>query len=853
MMKKIIAGVLGVLMIIVVGYLIYFVNHYRLYDDYKKFLSTYKAEKGSEFKAISEDTADVQGMVLVSENDNYKLYTNTETTEIAVWDKKAQTAIYSNPKNRNQDMIATSSNKSELQSTLNVEYYTSDSQKATINNYDLSIANEQFEVEQIENGIRYVYTLENAEEDYGLVPEKISEERMQSLVLDKLESAGDRKQITGKYKLTDGYYVLSDAAKDNKIGMKRLGGCFEKAGYTAEDYAVDMEGSDIERVSFTIPLEYRLEEDGLKVSVPASEIKEGGSAKISNIEVLKFFGAGEKTENGQLFVPNGSGSLIYFNNGKQEETSYSQHVYGIDPVSQSYTVVENTETIRMPIFGIINDTSKIAILGVIEEGDALASVLADVSGRFNSYNYTYASFNMREAKLLSMKGSWGQTSNITSVEKDFYARNYTIHYSFLQGEDASYSGLAKCYREKLISEGKLGELETTKENTFFLNVMGVVETEEHFLGVPYDGQYAMTTFAQAQEIVEALHEKGVDGINLNYKGWFNGGIYHDVADKVSVSGKLGGVKELQELKEFLQENGDNLTLDVAFQKVSSDSERFNALQEGSKYYTGSIVSYGEVNPVNYSQTYDFGHEELMYTLMSPKYLTRYVSGFVTEFKKDFHGYGISLRDLGDILSSDKKRTELINRQEAQEIVTANLQNVKATGSEVTVSGGNAYAWAVADNITEVSIGGTDYRIIDEHIPFYQMVIHGRITYSGGAWNIGQPKANQERILNYIEYGVMPKYTMAYADTSNLSYTSSEDQYSVCYKDWIENAAEVYQIINSALGKVAGAEMTNHLRIEEDLVKVEYSNGTTIYINYSSEQKTMDGITIDAMNYAVKEG
>ena len=59
-------------------------------------------------------------------------------------------------------------------------------------------------------------------------------------------------------------------------------------------------------IYFEIPLEYRLDNDSLVVSIPASGIKEYGGF-IYRIQLLRYMGAGHKNENGYMVVPNGSG------------------------------------------------------------------------------------------------------------------------------------------------------------------------------------------------------------------------------------------------------------------------------------------------------------------------------------------------------------------------------------------------------------------------------------------------------------------------------------------------------------------------------------------------------------------
>jgi hypothetical protein len=86
--------------------------------------------------------------------------------------------------------------------------------------------------------------------------------------------------------------------------------------------------------------------------------------------------------------------------------------------------------------------------------------------------------------------------------------------------------------------------------------------------------------------------------------------------------------------------------------------------EASRYYgAGYVATFGQVNPATLRNTSGLGYEENLYSLISPKYLPRYVSKFAKKIQK-IDVDGISLRDLGNVLTSDKKRSNQINREEA---------------------------------------------------------------------------------------------------------------------------------------------------------------------------------------------
>lgn len=841
--KRLIIIVVVALLVIISASALNIIFRYFKYDEYKKYEVKSKTEKGERFVAVNEDKPDVEGMVLVSENDNLKLYTNLETTEIAVYNKNDGSITYSNPQDRDTH-TGTGINASNLSSTLAVTYYNKAGNVATINNYDMSIKNGQFETESIKDGIRYIYTLADEDSIASIVPYYISEDGLNK-VMEK-SSDYDARTVKGKYKLENGTYVLNDSAKKSKVGMEKLNKIFEKAGYTEEDYAKDMEGhEEDESLSITIPLEYRLTDKGLEATVKAADIEEHGNVYISQIDVLQFFGAASNKAQGYILVPDGSGALINLNSGNQA-TAYNQAIYDIDLVAQNYVVIEETECARLPIFGIKADDN--AIFARITAGDAIASVNADVAGKLNNYNYAYASFNVREKELLNMFGVQGSKSDIPVVEKSLYKIDLSVSYSFLTKDDASYSGMARTYRKQLIDEGILKETNQSESVPLYLDIIGGVEQKKHIMGIPYEGVCAMTTYDEASEIVDNLYDSDITNLRLNYQGWFNGGIYHDVADKIKLIGSVGSKSDLESLNKKLEDKGGKLFMDVAFQKVSHESKRFTSVLEASKYYSGYVVELGATDPSTVRQTSNLEwYDEMIYYMISPKFLNRYVDKFASKITK-YDVSGINLTDLGSVLTSDKKRSELINRQQAENIVIGQYEKLAETKKNLMETGGNEYSLKYVSDIIDAPTSYSAYYIIDEQVPFYEMVIHGSISYSGEAFNLMDDDLDDDFVLNCIEYGIAPRFTLSYKDPSKMKYTSSADKYSVLYTTWLDKAKEMYGNINEALKDVDGSAMINHEKLDNGLIKVDYENGKTIYINKTSQDITVDGNTVKAKNY-----
>lgn len=844
--------VLAVIVIVVATVVVWYLFRFEFRREYQQMIETPAgAAAQTELTAIMDENPDIDApYVLYAENENLKLYADIESASVAVYDKRTGETVYSNPPDADNDKTANKTNKNYLKSQFLLDYYNSGLTSSTYDSYSMSVSLGNFSAAGIENGIAFTYIVGVDTIQY-LTPSYLPAERYETLY----EQLGDqaKKAADIVYEQREDGYWISDKGSSRTREMARVSKEFEALGVTKEEY-LEMEAyagkEQAETLGFTVTLEWTLGKDYVEATVPAGAIEERGGGKIYRIQLLPYMAAADTTESGYMVVPNGSGSLIRFNNGKNTAAVYSQYVYDLDLIDGDYTQTQLTETVRMPLWGICRE--KTGVLATIEGGSALASINADVSGRSNSYNNAYAMFTLRGAELLSLFGA-GETSEMPIVEDELYAEDLTVRYTLPTGENAGYSGLANYYRARLISEGVLTAQTESGDIPFYYDLIGGVKETTHFMGIQYLHVRAMTTFREADEIAQRLNKAGVRHQVVNFRGWMNGGYYHDVANRVSVLSELGGKQALEELSDALTRLGGELYADVAFQKVTSISKRYMANQETSRYYgAGYVARFGVNNPANLRRTSSLGYDENIYDLLSPKFLPYYVSGFLNS-TKDLNITGISLRDLGSELHADKRRTEVIDREQALMVVRNELADIADSGKKVMVSGGNLYAVKGANHVIDAPMGATEYVIVDETIPLYEMILHGCVNYTGQAMNTAVSEDWQNELLSMIEYGASPRYTFTAQEASDMKYTALNSLYATTFANWADTAAENYAYLNGALSAVSGAQMVEHTIISDTLRSVRYDNGVTIYINYGSQDAQADGKTIPARAYLLSGG
>ena len=789
----------------------------------------------------------------IMENENLQLYINDQTAEIAVLDKRSGNVWRSNPVDRDSDPVASGEKKDLLSAQLIVDFNNEFGQLNQTNSYVDSVAREQVDFELLPDGIKVYYKFGTVKKTLEDLPKLISKERFEEKILSKTDDKTLLRALRFAYRedKNEGVYVRNDGLSGALLN--RTIEAFELAGYTEEDLIYDLQEQGLSQTRpehrvFIVTIEYRLDNDSLVVKVPVEEIQYTKEYPIYELGVLSFFGAGGPDEKGALFVPDGSGALIYFNNGKAKYPPYRQDVYGRDLTVADMESFIKGEKARMPVFGIIKDKS--AMLGIIEEGAAIAAINADVGGRENSYNYVYPSFyvvNKDNVELVSED----KKRTFPRYQRDPMQTDYVVRYVFLNDEDASYEGMAKYYQQYLIQNNMLKENQrNADDNTpFYLELIGNISTRKHFVGVPYRALEPMTTFEQAKLILSEIKDQNIDNIKLKYSGWFNGGLYHRVPKSISVDRTIGGKSGLSNFIKYVEEEGISLYPDVALLRV------YNTAGLGFNVITGAARRLMEIPAAVFPFDYALNERDNDRTpsyVLSPRLVEGYVSGMLNSVSK-LGLKGLSLRDLADELNSDYRKNKQIDRTESEQISINALEDINQRDLDIMARGGNAYTWQYVSHITHAPLGTSNFKIEDEEIPFYQMVVRGFIQYTGAPYNLSTYTNYRQYVLRCLEYGSSVHFVWCYEANEKVKDTYFEYLYSINYKEWLEPARDIYHEVNDVLKQVNNQGIISHEKLEEGVYKTVYENGVYVIVNYNPEPVSVEGIDVGAEDYYVGGG
>lgn len=802
---------------------------------------------------------------LVADNDDYELYVDERNSYFKVVNKDSGIVWNSNPTifdpwQFNAEKNITTSAIERQKATIELSYFNEEGSLAKINNYRLSIAHPDsvlydsgfrtFSIKYIEDGFQVLYKIGSIDIDYLHFPRYLKPE-----ILDAHPQSATLKQIAyGSYSEELEAYYIFDYEGMSLLVREKMYDIFYGPGsleYTRER-AIEENASYgytemTDSIRFEVALEVKLTDSRLKVSVIQDSIVESEDAKLATVSLFPHFGtaissfAGVETE-GYIVLPDGSGAVIEFNNGKFYQQPYSKRLYGNDLGMLPYKMPETQEKISIPLYGMVKEDA--AFAAIITEGDACATINADVSGRVDSYNKVYPSFNFRENEAIIL-GTASDQYAIDLWTEERVASDFTVEYTFLENEQADYVNIAKVYREFLEEQSGFNSQDQTDETSLSIEMLGSYETKSFFLGVPYYRSESLTTFEQSELILDIIKARGIDNLNVIYKGMVNGGMSSSLADEFDVERVLGGNKDYRHLLEYANENNIKVYPNIRFMTANDFGKLFDNYRYTSSRIDGDLSMY-----LNYHLPSKLAYSKTPGTIpfkddyvISPLYYEAIMNGFL----KDYEGENISFEYLGSLLGGSYD-DQTLYKQDALRIQENLLGQLE---ENVILSNPLGFAMPYSDLVTDLPMETTLYALFDYQIPLLQLILAGKVDYTTASLNLANERSVQYYFLKTIETGSNLKYTVSYDQSTELKDTEFNYYFSTEYVNWVDRIEEQVNALDQ-LGIHQGY-LLGHEQIQDNLFKVTYSHGLVILINYNLTDVAIPGYQVPAMDYLVIGG
>ena len=799
---------------------------------------------------------------LIVSNTNYELYLDETTSYFKVIDKITGDVWESNPSindpwENDPNVTITNSAIDKQKSTLELSYFNNSGSLATINNYKYSIYHPQnildsagkrtFEIKYTPNGFQVLYLIEDLEIDYLYFPKYLPKDVLEAMderdVLEAIAYTGFDEELQA--------YEITQYEDMSRLVKKRLFKIFyEDMEYTREQSISENASygytEQYEKVYFEIGVDITLNIDGIDASIINESIVEPGNVKIASIAFLPLFGTAVsivddiETE-GYIVLPDGSGAVIEFNNGKYYQEPYSKRVYGEDIALMSYKMAEQQQKISIPLFGMVKETS--AFAAIITKGDTMATIKADVSGRIDSYNRVYASFKLRESESITLGSGYSQYGLDLFTQK-IVNTDFTIRYIFLDNDNNNYVGIAHAYQNYLIDNEEFNSVDSTTSTILTTEFLGAYEQKGFFLGIPYYSDNSLTTFDESTIILDELSSRDINNINVLYTGIINGGLSNTLSDKFKIEKVLGGKRDYRNLLTYLEEKDIAFYPNVRLMTTSNYDKLFDNFR-----YTASRINGAQSYYFNYHLPSKLPASEVSFTNLKDDFIVNplYLKPIIDKLYKDYDGENIAFDMLGSVIGGSYDRDDVLYKQDALQLQKNILLN---TNKSVMLSDPLGFAIPYASYITDLPIETTLYAILDYQIPLLQLVLSGKIDYSTESLNMSNERSVQYNFLKVIETGSNIKYTLSYDDSKELRNTPFNYYLSTSYTNWLDSIEDmVNELDNIGIHK---GSLIDHIKLENNVYQVTYSTGLKIIINYNLSDVTIGTTDVGAMDYIVLE-
>ncbi|MCL1786521.1 MAG: DUF5696 domain-containing protein [Defluviitaleaceae bacterium] len=564
--------------------------------------------------------------------------------------------------------------------------------------------------------------------------------------------------------------------------------------------------------------------EGFRAEIPIEGIVERGPHILTQIQLLPFFGAGQAGEDGYVFLPDGSGALIEFDAVFSLPHELIRPIYGADAAMATTMMPNNDEIWRLPVFGIRRGDT--AFLAVIDEGAAVTTLSTRVGGDTSQYFRVMPNLIYRARHTMVLFENTGDERPLLQPSPRRLRQGLAIDYLLLSGEDVDYSAMAVAYRNYLLERGML----TARDTTPFvdLTLIGGIRVNRNFLGIPYETLQPLTTFAQAGNIVDYLQSRGVDNMHVNLTGFNQGGLGQLFNNRVRPERQLGGSRGLNALS--ARANGDDgvgLTYAGELLNVQRSGNGFSPSRHGARNISGGIANQFHFDII--SRLRDYSRTPRM--ILSPRLLVDRARTFMNSLG-NFNLSAVMLTGLGSAIHGDYGNNNFTTRDESEIYWRQTMAAATDAGLSFVADGGNAYVLPFADRIVGIPMGSSGFRMTTREIPFYQLVIHGFIPYSGIPTNMAE--SQQQGFLRMIEYGAWPSFMVFYAQSSAVRGAEQFRILSGNYSAWGYEMERDFRTMQNFYAATAGTPMVRHQRIMPRVYAVTYENGAVVIVNYRDE-------------------
>ena len=607
---------------------------------------------------------------------------------------------------------------------------------------------------------------------------------------------------------------------------------------------------NFQNIELKVKVHITLGQDSITYEIKDEDITGKGKSSLAAINITPFLGAsGGKTKYynpetemydiiedkymipGYIFVPDGSGALIRFQDNNASFSMYYGDVYGADPSQNTYYATSLSDAIPLkdpviPVFGVAHGDKQAAFVAYADSGAEYMQIAVRPEENLTAYNYVYPRFvyNVNYFQVYNKKAD-----GYFTLMDEPNVMDINMTYTFLAGDGsdgtpaADYTGMALTYRKHLIEQGILNERDQGHSADIPLRLDFIMADSKK--GIVGTEEVVVTTVEDVDTMLSQIMAKDITNINVGLYGWQKGGETLAKPYKGSFSRKIGKEKEFKELIEKFAEQEVDISYARDFVTINREMINFqsNAARHINSWYL--LLNKEMILPEN-SPVSEFGYAtpkrsaewfEKIYRLAAPYSDSLTVGGISDTLVSNYNRDGV-----------ETTVTEAIAIY--QEVFAKCKENIK-----LNFENPNMYLWKYTDRYLQSPVTTSQYVFETDTVPFLQIVLHGTM-------EVYAPYSNfsfytQADILRMIDYNLSPSFILSMEPSYHLASTPSSNLYSTEFDQYEGRVEEVYSKVNEALSQVIGYQWTGRKVLENGVILNTYQDDTStkqIIINYTED-------------------
>ncbi len=427
----------------------------------------------------------------------------------------------------------------------------------------------------------------------------------------------------------------------------------------------------------------------------------------------------------------------------------------------------------------------------------------------------------------------------------------SVTYYTLDFEDADYSAMARLYRSLLLDGGEFSPI-SARENAALAYAKDSLYVRIRMAWKPAPSPVAEQTpeteppvhvacdFDRVGELMDAYHERGIDKAEFCLVGWNVSGHDGRWPQTFPVEPKLGGEEKLKALIEKGKRLGYAVTCHTNSNSAFHIAEDFTPDwlrqdADGKTLDSSFLWSGGLEYELCPKVACEFAEKTL------PRVAELGFSGLhyvdvigLLPLKECYHPmHPVSFAECKRYYERIAARSRELFGGFASEGARAHLAGNTDFGLYI------CYKPCFAEEVSEP--------IADEYIPLWQLIFHGIVLSNPYTDTVNAPVKSRKHILKLHERGGRPVlyyYSKFVTENNgeglpnwmgNTDFIMDTDEDLALSAD---RAAALYHEYK-ALSRLQSCFMDKHERLSDSVVRVTYSDGSTVTVNYGDETVTVE--------------